>query len=165
MAYLTYIVDHYDELPDVIAFVHGNNRQWHNTIPSSLNSDVLSVLRLDTVRSKGYVNLRCDLDPGCPVSVNPFEPTDIDIKNNDIRAYFLDVYMELFNVTMEHVPAHIGNVCCAQFALTRERIRQRPRTDYERMRHWAFTTKLDTFGIGWVFEKTWHLIFMEDAIL
>lgn len=166
MAYLTFIIDYYDALPEVTAFVHGNNTQWHNTIPGPLNSDVLPALQMDAVRSKGYVNLRCDLNPGCPTSVNPHNPTDTDIRKHDIRAYFVEVYMELFGVQQrKDVPQHIGGVCCAQFAVTRERIRQRPRGDYERMRNWMLNTELDSFGIGWVFEKIWHIVFLEDAIL
>ncbi|KAL1959004.1 hypothetical protein VTO42DRAFT_3245 [Malbranchea cinnamomea] len=165
MSYLTFMIDYYDMLPEVMAFVHGNNDQWHNTMPGSLNSEILSGLRIDTVKAKGYLNLRCDWDPGCPTSVHPFNPTDTDIKSHDIRAYFADVYMEIFNVTREEVPEHIGGVCCAQFAVTRERVRQRPRKDYKRMRSWAMNTDLDSFGVGWVFEKIWHLVFLESAIL
>ena len=166
MAYLTFVIDHYDTLPEIVAFAHGKNFQWHNTIPGTLNSEVLRALNIDAVKSKGYVNLRCDHGPGCPLAVNPHSPTETDIRKHDIRAYFVEVYMELFNVTTrEAVPEHIGGVCCAQFAVTRDRIRQRPREDYKRMRNWALNTDLDSFGIGWVFEKIWHIVFLEDAIL
>ncbi len=97
--------------------------------------------------------------------MNPLEPTDIDIKGKDIRAYFADVYMELFNVPQSQVPAHVGNVCCGMFALSKERILARPREDYVRMRRWAMESNVtDSFGVGWVFEKVWHIIFGMDMI-
>lgn len=31
--YLTYIIDHYDKLPDIVVFLHGKRYQWHNEDP------------------------------------------------------------------------------------------------------------------------------------
>lgn len=31
--YLTYIIDHYDSLPDIVVFLHGRRYQWHNDDP------------------------------------------------------------------------------------------------------------------------------------
>lgn len=147
------------------AFVHAKKAQWHNEDLGPWTSTILENLRIDTVLRNGYVNLRCKHDPGCPVGVNPLEPTDIDIKGRDIRAYFADVYMELFNVPAGQVPEHVGNVCCGQFVVSRERIRQRPLRDYIRMRTWALESSVtDSFGVGWVFEKIWHIVFGMDAI-
>ena len=163
LTYLTFIIDFYDQLPEYVAFVHAGPDQWHNDLLGPRTSEILKNVRLDTVKNKGYLNLRCKHDPGCPVGVDPFHPTDIDIQGKDIRAYFADVYMELFNVPPSQIPKEIGNVCCGQFIVTRERIRERPRDDYIRMRRWILETKLtDSFGIGWVFEKIWHIIFGMD---
>lgn len=160
LIYLTFIIDYYDELPEYIAFVHAGPDQWHNDLLGPRTEKILKNIRLDTVKKKGYLNLRCAHDPGCPVGVDPFHPTETDIKGKDIRAYFADVYMELFDVPPSQIPREIGNVCCGQFVVTRERIRERPIEDYIRMRKWALeTTITDSFGIGWVFEKVWHIIF------
>ncbi|RMJ28009.1 hypothetical protein PHISP_01124 [Aspergillus sp. HF37] len=164
-AYLTYLVDFYDRLPAYTVFIHSGENQWHNDLLGSKTSSLLESLRLAAVDSLGYVNLRCTEFPGCPTSVHPLEPTDTDIKNKDVRAYFAELYMELFQVGMEDVPRHIGAACCAQFAVSRERIRQRPKGDYERMLRWAAETKVaNGFVVGWVFEYLWHLVFGMDAI-
>lgn len=113
---------------------------------------------------KGYVNLRCSNEPGCPIDVNPLEPTQYDIERNDTRAFFADIYMELFDVGPSNIPAHIGGVCCAQFAVSRQRILERPKKDYERIRTWAMESNTtDSFGVGWVMEKVWHIIFGMPA--
>src|SRR6201999_319906 len=40
MAYLTYIIDHYDSLPDVVLFFHPHKITWHNNILLDINSAV-----------------------------------------------------------------------------------------------------------------------------
>ncbi|KAJ5689868.1 hypothetical protein N7462_004260, partial [Penicillium macrosclerotiorum] len=163
-AYLSYIVDFYDELPPYTLFVHANPEQWHNDLFGPFTANTLKNIRFESVDAQGFVNIRCDLTPGCPTSVFPLSPSDTDIKNNDIRAYFAEEYQKIFNVSFEEVPSAIGNVCCGQFAVSRERIRARPKADYQRILDWAATTdKTDNFGVGWVLEKLWHIIFgMED---
>ncbi|KAE8146863.1 hypothetical protein BDV25DRAFT_161643 [Aspergillus avenaceus] len=164
-AYLSYIVDFYDQLPRYSLFIHSNIDQWHNDLFGPHTSVALRNMRLESVDAQGYVNIRCEHNPGCPTSVNPWDPTQIDIDKQDIRAFFPQVYETLFNVGPEKVPKHIGNVCCGQFAVSRDRILERPRHDYERMLKWATETELtDSFGVGWVFEKIWHIIFGMDVI-
>ncbi|KAI9712872.1 MAG: hypothetical protein M1828_001541 [Chrysothrix sp. TS-e1954] len=164
MAYLTFIVANYDALPNVTAFVHAGMTQRHNDLLGPYTSTILQNIRIDNVLRRGFVNLRCKHDPGCPIAVNPLNPTEIDIKKNDIRATFADVYVELFDVPLSEVPAHVGHVCCGQFVVSRERIRQRSKADYERMVQWALSTNsTNSFGIGWVFEKVWHIVFGMDA--
>lgn len=160
-SYLSYIIDGYDNLPEYSIFVHAGEEQWHNDLFGPRTADTLTQLRLQSVQAKGYVNLRCNLNPGCPLGVNPLEPTEADIRNKDTRAYFADIYKELFQVSQENVPAHIGNVCCGQFAVSRASIMERPKSDYERMLRWADESvdTIDNFGVGWVFEKIWHIIF------
>jgi hypothetical protein len=161
--YLSYIIDNYDSLPEYSIFIHAKDEQWHNDIGSK-TADTLRSLRFQHINGTGFVNLRCSLSPGCPLGVNPLDPTEQDIRNKDTRAFFAEIYMELFEVPRERVPRHIGNVCCAQFAVTRARILQRPKSDYERMLRWADHTQEGDFGVGWVFEKLWDIIFGMDAI-
>ncbi|PYH46447.1 DUF3431 domain-containing protein [Aspergillus saccharolyticus JOP 1030-1] len=164
-AYLSFIVDFYDRLPKYTIFIHSNYDQWHNDLFGPHTGPALRNLRLEAVDAQGYVNLRCEHDPGCPTSVHPWSPTQIDLENDDIRAFFPQVYQTLLNVPAKKVPEHIGNVCCGQFAVSRQRILERPRSDYVRMLRWADETELtDSFGVGWVYEKIWHIIFGMEVI-
>jgi len=165
-AFISYIVDYYDALPPYSIFMHGGDEQRHNDILGPLSSRLLPNLRTSAIDAAGYVNLRCNPDPGCPIAINPHSPTAEDVANKvDPRGNFVAIYTELFDVSAEEVPQHVGGVCCAQFAVTRERILQRPKKDYERMIDWmANTTQTDNFGVGWVFEKVWHVIFGMEAI-
>ncbi|KAK6430561.1 hypothetical protein LTR95_013281 [Oleoguttula sp. CCFEE 5521] len=164
-AFLSYVIDYYDVLPRYSIFIHGGDPQRHNDV-LYLNSRVLPNLRHAAIDAAGYINLRCDTNPGCPVAVTPHDFTKEDAaKKLDPRAKFAPIYAELFNVPMSEVPRQIGGVCCAQFAVHRDRIRQRPKSDYVRMMHWMATTKeTDTFGVGWVMEKLWHVVFGMESV-
>ncbi|MCJ1313440.1 hypothetical protein MMC25_007118 [Agyrium rufum] len=164
MAYLSFIVDYYHALPAYTAFVHSASYNWHNDVPSRYTENIIKALRLEAVAEQGYVNLRCDQTPGCPTSVFPHDPTAMDLGQNGTRAHMVDIYQHFFGGNESAVPKEIGGVCCAQFALTRERIRQRPKEDYVRMRQWALDADYDSFSVGWVFEKVWHVIFGEEAV-
>jgi hypothetical protein len=161
--YLSYVIDNYDSLPEYSIFIHAEQEQWHNDIGSK-TADTLKSLRFQHINATGFMNLRCSSFPGCPIGVNPLDPSAQDIRNKDTRALFADIYMELFDVPRAKVPRHIGNVCCAQFAVTRARILQRPRSDYERMLRWADNSHEGDFGVGWVFEKLWDTVFGMNAI-
>ncbi|KKZ60333.1 hypothetical protein EMCG_04927 [[Emmonsia] crescens] len=169
MPYLTFIIDHYHSLPDIIAFMHASRKHRHNQDISEFNDEILRGVNLEFVRKRGYVNLRCKTSPGCePSSVLPHNPTDVDIANNDPRAHFADIYATIFALeNVKDVPHVIGGICCAQFLLTRERILQRPLVDYVRMKSWVLTGSqpLKAGEVGWVFEKIWHVVFGEEAVL
>ncbi|KAI6839675.1 hypothetical protein KC340_g3087 [Hortaea werneckii] len=170
--YLSFIVDHYPNFPAYTVFLHASDHHWHNDDalgPSTPTT--LANLRLDTVEREGYVNLRCNHNPGCPVSINPLSPTQTDIETGDPRSFFADMYQEVLNVTArEQVPEHLGVACCSQFAVTRARILARPWEDYVRMREWALRGsdyadgRMNSYGVGWVFESLWHVIFGKEAV-
>ncbi|CAG8919468.1 unnamed protein product [Penicillium salamii] len=165
-AYLSYILDHYDKLPPVSIFIHAGEEQRHNDLFGPKTKVVLENLRIEAVEAKGYLNLRCLHSPGCPSHVHPNNPTAIDIKNRDTRAYLAQIYKELFGAD-KPVPDVIGGICCAQFAASRDQIRRRPKSDYERMMNWVdkgSAQLVDSYGVGWVFEVVWHIVFsMEDV--
>ncbi|KAI6805225.1 hypothetical protein KC350_g14692, partial [Hortaea werneckii] len=159
--YLSFIVDHYPNFPAYTVFLHASDHHWHNDESQGHWTNVtLANLRLDTVERDGYVNLRCNHNPGCPLSINPLSPTQTDIETGDPRSFFADMYQEVLNVTTrDQVPEHLGAACCSQFAVTRARILARPWEDYVRMREWALRGsdyadgRMNSYGVGWVFES------------
>jgi Protein of unknown function (DUF3431) len=72
MIYLTYIIDHYDELCDITVFMHSHQFSWHNNPVLNFNAyEMLTRLNHDRVSREGYMNLRCDWFPGCPDWIHP----------------------------------------------------------------------------------------------
>jgi len=62
------------------------------------------------------------------------------------------------------IPALIGAPCCAQFAVSREQIRKRPKKEYIRYRQWVLGTELSDAKSGRVMEFLWHVIFGQNAV-
>lgn len=169
MVYLTYLLDHYDALPDIIIFIHSLRYQWHNDDPLYDGVPMLRSLRLDSVRDQGYANLRCAHTLGCPAEITPLPvnssaPRDPKDKTDrgKTEMVFAAAFGELFpqgilrdRLGEEHageeeglkVPEKIGVGCCAQFAVSRERVRENKREVYERWQEWILRTEL-TDAVG-----------------
>lgn len=170
MAYLTYIIDNYSRLPATIAFLHphrsGLLSAWHTDTPAHDNVDALRMLQLDFVRKNGYVNLRCNWNPGC---------LEAHRRNAHVTS---EVWEEVFwgtstavNRTLDEggegvggAPGLVGAACCAQFVVSGERVRRRPRSDYVRFRDWVLETEKPDRESGRVMEFLWHVIFGMEAV-
>lgn len=159
-AYLSYIVDFYDELPAYSIFIHSNDEQWHNDVLGPRTSDSLRHLRFEAVEARGFVNLRCTSAPLCPDAWHPLNPAIHDVDYLYLMDLFPQIYETLFNAPREEAPRRVGALCCGQFVVTREKIWERPHEDYMRILEWIVNTDVtDDFGIGFLMEKIWHIIF------
>ncbi|KAH0556769.1 hypothetical protein GP486_005441 [Trichoglossum hirsutum] len=154
IAYLTYIISRYDTLPDVAVFIHSLRYQWHNEDPMYDGVSVLRSLQLNHVKKRGYVSLRCTWALGCPAELHPLKPTT----NTDDRSQSEAVYASVFHVLFPNtpVPEVVGAHCSSQFAVSRERVRERPKSEYKRIRDWLLATELDDQISGRVLEYSWH---------
>ncbi|KAK2742749.1 hypothetical protein FQN55_007690 [Onygenales sp. PD_40] len=163
MVYLTYIIDNYDKLPDIMVFIHGKRYQWHNDDPVYDSVPILTSLRLPHVYSVGYAPLRCAWVPGCPDEIHPLNPslTSLTINPSEevpdrlkAEAAYASAFQEIF--PNARVPSVVGAPCSSQFAVTRERVRMRGRAEYERVRRWLVETELEDRVAGRVLEYLWH---------
>ena len=165
-AYLTYLIEHYDDLADVVVFLHahrgGPERGWHIDNPEHDNVVSVRKLRLETVLQEGYVNLRCQFTPGCPAMFDRRYPSAPDDPHKLYEDAFLATWPALF--PNETLPEMLGVACCAQFAVSKKQIRERPKSDYERYRQWLRETEYDDHLAGTMLEYMWHVIFGRDAL-
>ncbi|KAL9097085.1 MAG: hypothetical protein Q9163_006385 [Psora crenata] len=161
MAYLTYIIDNYGALPSILAFLHSHLSAWHTDTPLHSNVDALRMLKLEYVEQNGYVNLRCNHNPGC---------LEAHTHNAHVTpAVYEEVFRGTsteFNRTGHRVqpPDRVGASCCAQFAVSRDQVLKRPLGDYERFREWILHTKETDAKSGRVMEFLWHVIFGRDPV-
>ncbi|KAL9112769.1 MAG: hypothetical protein Q9227_003072 [Pyrenula ochraceoflavens] len=175
MAYLTYVIDHYDRLPSTIAFLHSHRsgffQAWHVDMPLHDNVAALQTLQLPFVDKSGYVNLRCNWNPGCEkahrrnkhvtheiwqevfmhTSTPPANESNVVSKPEDKNRLF-------------YTPSEVGAACCAQFAVSKEQVRRRPKSDYEKFRKWVIDTEKDDAKSGRVMEFLWHVIFGKGSV-
>jgi hypothetical protein len=158
-AYLQYILDNYDTLPEYMVFLHAHQYSAHVEFWEQDNVLTVQRMQLDHLRQAGYLNLRCDWSPGCPDEVQPFR----QMAGRTTELAFAGAWLRIFNNT--DVPEIVATPCCAQFAVTREQVLQRPRSDYESYHRWLMTTELDDETSGRIFEYLWHIIFGQDSVL
>ena len=161
MVYLSYIIDHYANLSDISIFVHSHKTAWHNN--DLLDSDMVTTIEHLSeahVTRQGYFNLRCHHEPGCPDWLHLDRPDDeLDThRKMEERAFSLEIWKELHpNVPPPHA---ISQPCCAQFAVSRERVQAIPQSEYIRYRDWILNTQLsDTFS-GRIMEYSWQFLFV-----
>lgn len=163
MAYLTYIIDHYDRLPDVVFFHHSHAKSWHQALDSL--AEVTS-LRASYVQVAGFANPRCL--PGCEnlIPVAGYA-VDLDLLHRVGRDVQLATLLDEFvnRTAGERVPARVAAPCCAQFAVARERILRREREWWVRLRKWLVDTPLGDIESGRLLEYTWHFWMGEGAEL
>jgi hypothetical protein len=65
----------------------------------------------------------------------------------------------------EKVPSVVGVSCCAQFAATRDKIRERSKEQYQKYRDWIMATDLGDAISGRVFEYSWHSKSLSSGLL
>ena len=183
MAYLTYIIDHYDILPSTIAFLHSHRSgfllAWHVDAPLHDNVAAMRALQLDFVQQNGYVNLRCNWNPGCKeghrrnrhvneqvwlevftgTSTPPLNSTATSLLSADMPGVSI-----VHNQKFLRLPEQVGAACCAQFAVSRDQILQRPREDYIKFRQWIIDTDKSDASSGRTMEFLWHIIFGKESV-
>lgn len=175
MAYLTYIIDHYHNLPSTIAFLHAHRAgflmAWHVDAPLHDNVMAMRNLQLEFVQQNGYVNLRCNWNPGCkgPPRFNGHVTEQVWMEIFDGTStpplnISSPTEQEFAGQTYLRKPAEIGAACCAQFAVSRDQIRKRPLDDYLKFRQWIFNTELNDASSGRVMEFLWHIIFGMQGV-
>lgn len=162
MVYLTYIIDHYEELSDISIFMHHHRWAWHNN--DLLHNDAVTTLNHllpQRIIREGYVNLRCQWDPGCPTWLNP---SSTQISEDKLEEpYVKEIWGALF--PSDPLPSNLAQTCCSQFALSRDRIHAIPQAEYERIRTWVLTTSMPDHLSGRVFEYLWQHLFAGQAVL
>ena len=161
MVYLSWIIDNYDNLPDVTIFMHAHQLTWHND--DLLGNDAhLLVTRLSRQRvwREGFVNMRCSWNPGCPDWMHPGETERDDQKPEEILL--AKSWSELF--PLDEVPTVLAQPCCAQFALSRERIQAKPYAQYVWYRDWLFNTRLPDYLSGRIWEYVWQFVFTGQNV-
>jgi hypothetical protein len=158
MIYLTYIIEHYDTLPDISLFIHPHRYAWHNN--DLLDNDMAEMLRhlkMGRVMQEGYVNLRCQWGPGCPHWLRPQDGALGAKMSKQEQIQISKVWRELF--PLQPLPVGLSGPCCAQFAVTKDTIRRHPVQWYVTLRNWVMETELSDYIVGRCFEYLWQYIF------
>lgn len=156
MAYLTFLIDNYDDIPGAGAvFVHGTRYAWHNDHPEYDNLALLLALNVSAaVESDGYHNLRCDWSVGtCPSSIRSQASMETTLQAatepwNARAASDKALPGALSSIFGQQPTAStqgrstiessdtVRSQCCAQFVVSRESIWQHTQQEYVALRQW-----------------------------
>jgi hypothetical protein len=115
---------------------------------------MLRHFQLPYLEQQGYVNIRCAWSLGCPAEIKPFAEEGQHRENVHAGGDYKGAFEILF--PGKDVPQEVGVSCCAQFAATKEKIRERKRKEYVRWRKWLLDTELGDSISGRVMEYSWH---------
>ena len=152
MIYLSFIIDHYADLPWATVFMHGHLEAWHQEDDAV---SLIAQLNRVALARQGYISLRCDWYPSCPAEMRPVHHDAIiwgpGFQTKGTEAAISGNWRLLF--PDEKLPETITSPCCAQFAVTRQAILRRPLADYERLREWLIGSLLEDELSGRVLEK------------
>ncbi|KAL4924114.1 DUF3431 domain-containing protein [Aspergillus undulatus] len=193
MAYLTFLIDNYNDIPSAGAvFVHGSRWAWHNDAPDYDNAYLLEKLDVaSALQPAGYHNLRCDWSVStCSSSSTPQGSLQMKFQSAvdpfDARAAS-DVALPkalaaIFGGEAEEMLTRhetVRSQCCAQFAVSRDRIRSHTKEEYVALRQWlldgtdavdARTAKAlrdggvapkDDRVAGRIVSYIWHILFLD----
>ena len=159
--YLTYIIDHYFRLPDTVIFMHAHRWTHHNIELLGFDSaEMVRRLSNDYVAQEGYVNMRCRWYPGCPEWLHPSNDQETLVKQEAIALS--KSWHELF--PSEPLPESLGQGCCAQFAVSKDRVLSIPRSRFIFYRDWILRTPLSDYVSGRIWEYLWQFLFTGRPI-
>ncbi|KAJ5232632.1 hypothetical protein N7468_005588 [Penicillium chermesinum] len=146
MIYLTYVIDFYDQLPDVAVFMHSHQNAWHND--ELFDGDAAEILRrlsMPRVVREGYMNTRCQMGPGCPDWMHPGAVVQDEAKQEEVM--FARAWGELFPTSRSH------------------RIRTIPRSRFIFYRDWLLHTDLSDYIAGRIWEYLWQYVFTGEPVV
>jgi Protein of unknown function (DUF3431) len=141
--YLHFIGRYYDELPGEIGFFHAHRHSDHQDLPADV---IINNYRWGHF---GYMNVNRDdwynILNGHATCVTEY-------------GWVREFWKEFSEPYLGTLPRELGFHPCAQFFVTRERIRQRPREFYVKSLEWLLHTPLECAISARVFEYLWHII-------
>ncbi|KAH7040365.1 uncharacterized protein B0I36DRAFT_310535 [Microdochium trichocladiopsis] len=166
IAYLTYIFDHYDNLPDIVVFTREAQRkpQHWDLIGEDLPA-TLKRLNGVLVWEEGYVNLYCDTRNNCP----RWRANQGEFANdNELRDF------QIFNAAWNSLnpgipfPKEVGQAGGNQFAVSRDRIRYaKTREEWGLYRDWVADRAQDLTAVqsSRMWEFMWQYVFKNRGML
>ena len=156
MIYLSYIIDHYDQLPDILIFMHAHRWTHHNNELLGFDAaQMIQRLSYGRVTREGYMNMNCHWDPGCPEWLHPTSSEE-SLKKQE-EPLLAKCWSELF--PFHPLPNFLAQPCCAQFALSRARVRAIPLSRFIFYRDWIMRTPLSDYISGRIWEYSWQFVF------
>lgn len=177
--YLSYMVDNYDTLPEVTIFLQGRplarseshdqkqHIDWHS---DAYIMQVIYIIGMHPEKVK-YCSLNKFRSNWLPADkrLYPWYYRDVrKVIEGQEAANFAHMKNAIVPPMLQS-PHGAGCFCCAQFAVSRERIRMHPKVVYEQLLRYVLEepTKSDKATLNFrcaQLERLWHMLFGEPAM-
>ena len=159
-SYMRFILMFWDQLPEFVAFVHGHEKTWHQE-----GYTLSYMLRNVCLGKYEYMSLNA-------YESEAWRP----IKGSHDYYNIIKKYWKLVQPYLGTLPGNgFREKCCAQFVVSRKRIKARPRelyelilkqmTDVKKKYNRAKHGKNDGWDLIHFWEAIWHYIMGEKAIV
>jgi hypothetical protein len=151
VAYLRYIVDHYSNLPSIIAFVHAHRTSWHLKDPS----DIVVALRALQWNKYNYM----------PLTINSMTDAIFRLHTKVPQATVnYELWRDVLQKELGPPPQNgIKAPCCATFVVKREAILAHSKIFYSNIIDYIVASPHSDQFTGRTLEYTWHMIFGQPA--
>jgi len=144
--YLSYIIDHYNELPERTLFVHHHEENWTQDYPLPF---IINNLNWNAAKYFSIGNRKMYVNPYSSIS-------------NEHQQIIKDNWY-IFQGNIEHTE-NIFFYCGTQFCVHRDLILQYPVTFYKGLLNWVYETPLADYYTGRMFEYYWHYLLTHDPV-
>lgn len=190
MAYLTFLIDNYADIPAAgVVFVHGQRTAWHNDVTDYDNKAALMDLNTTAaLEVNGFHNLRCDWGAGTCAESLLMGPKVLPQGSMETRmtamlepfnmravsdAAIPDAFAKLFGGAQNEEKYHVRlnqfeilrSQCCAQMVVARDKIQQHSQEEYVALRQWLLepggAPSNDKIA-GRILSYIWHILWLPD---
>ncbi len=163
-AYLKFIVDHYDRLPERTVFLHEEEYSWHHkgSLIDRVRDAVAQSARFRSLNDFRLGSIREMVDDNDEETREWLRQRRLDSPEacwQQLTRWFdsyLGQYLGNHDRHGDWTDGHYGS---AQMIVHRERIRQHPQELYEQLYDWILNTDLPDYRSSRFMEWTWHLLF------
>jgi hypothetical protein len=157
--YLKYIIENYDSLPNYIAFIHGHEKDWHQS------EDILELIRKAKKEEHSYISLNNRIDFKCdslPGDIRNGQTDDLEI-NHPSFILLTNKWDTIFGPILKiPMPSYVRFKCCAQFIVSRDAIIRHSREEYQTLYDFVMDPDESDYYTSIAMEFIWHILFGEN---
>ncbi|KAJ3147428.1 hypothetical protein HDU86_007978 [Geranomyces michiganensis] len=152
--FIKFILDNYDCLPDRTAFVHGHRTSWHTSRPMDEILNTMDWNRAEFFKLPARNRGKTEVAKYAPDrSIEESVPVEVHIFWN---RWLQEKYGP--------VPERLEAQCCAQFVVSRQRIRLNTWDWYKDIYDWLISGEIHSYWSGRALEYSWHMMFGENPV-
>ncbi|KAL5336885.1 hypothetical protein BJX70DRAFT_262146 [Aspergillus crustosus] len=163
ISHLTYLIDHYDDLPDVMVFMHADSQAWHRNLLLARDARLtMRYLRRGYVLERGWVSLLCERRGLCashPVYLDS-DSEERDWESGSLKKEFTKAWGDLMGRDVK-APESVRSPTGSQFALTATQVKKHAtKKQLMRLKDWIMNTSFSSEIVGSLFEYLWPYLFL-----